>query len=254
MITERCSLKCVSCSNLMQYYDRPNDVTVDESLSDMAGLLSVVDEINEVRVIGGDPFMNKRYDEVVSGLTGNPKINRVVLYSNGIIIPTDKHLPALKNDKVFVIVTDYDDLSRNRDTIVALFKEHGIAHHVQKADGWNDCSDIGQGNRSDEQLEHMFRNCCVKNYATMIGGRLFRCPFSANADRLHAIPDFPEDHVSVRGAKDTATLKEEVRAYLYDKPFLKTCDYCNGRVFGGDGVTPGVQTAKPLAYVKYERA
>ena len=258
MVTERCSLKCVSCSNLMQYYDRPVDVSVDESLIEIDDLCTVVDEINEVRVIGGDPFMNKNYHQVVAGLVNNPKVNKIVLYSNGVIIPKDDQIPALKNSKVFVIITDYDDLSRNRDTIVKIFDEHKIAYHVQVASGWNDCSDISPNRRSDDELTHMFKNCCVKNYATVLGGNLFRCPFAANADRLHAIPDFPDDHVNLRGAsaggRDVAELKKQLRYYLTEKPYLKTCDFCNGRVFGGDGVIPGVQTKKPLEYVKYERS
>lgn len=257
MITERCSLKCVSCSNLMQYYDRPVDVSVDESLRDVEDLCMVVDEINEIRVIGGDPFMNKRIHNVVDGLIGNPKINKIVIYSNGVIIPTEAQMKSLAHEKVFVIMTDYDDLSRNRDKIVSMFRDAGVRFHVQRADGWNDCSDISQNQRTEEQLKNMFLHCCVKNYTTMLGGFVFRCPFSANADRLRAIPDFPGDRMSVRGAStgevDLTRLKADLRYYLMEKPYLQTCDFCNGRVFGGDGVIPGVQTKKPLDYVKYER-
>jgi hypothetical protein len=242
----------------MQYYERPVDVGVDESLRDVNDLCAVVDEINEIRVIGGDPFMNKRIDKVVDGLMDNPKINKIVIYSNGVIVPTKAHLKALAHEKVFVIITDYDDLSRNRDQIVKMFDDAGIRYYVQRADGWNDCSDISPSHRSEEQLAHMFLHCCVKNYTTMLGGFVFRCPFSANVDRLHAIPDFPSDRISVRGAStgntDLVKLKADLRYYLMKKPFMQTCDFCNGRVLGGDGVVPGVQTKKTLDYVKYERA
>ena len=61
IITERCSLKCKDCSNLMQYYEQPRDCNVDVLLYSIDALCAVVDEVMDFRVIGGDVKMNIFY-------------------------------------------------------------------------------------------------------------------------------------------------------------------------------------------------
>ena len=58
-ITERCSLKCKDCSNLMQYYTKPQNSEINLMLHSIKRFMSCVDNIYEFRVIGGDPFMSK---------------------------------------------------------------------------------------------------------------------------------------------------------------------------------------------------
>jgi molybdenum cofactor biosynthesis enzyme MoaA len=59
VISERCSLKCVDCSNLMQFYESPQDISFNEILRDFDALLERVNHIYEIRLIGGELFMNK---------------------------------------------------------------------------------------------------------------------------------------------------------------------------------------------------
>lgn len=87
-------------------------------------------------------------------------------------------------------------------------------------------------------------------------GKLFRCPFAANADRLAAVPDIPGDYVDLlsrKHATDDNALRREITDYVLNKDYLEICDYCKGRPLSGDEVTPAVQTAKPLAYFKHGR-
>jgi hypothetical protein len=91
----------------------------------------------------------------------------------------------------------------------------------------------------------------------MTDGKLFRCPLSANVERLMAIPKAPSDYVSVRGyAKNKENfpkLKKKLRWFLRDKPLIQACDSCNGRTYGDPEITPGIQAKKNLEYVKYDR-
>jgi len=51
----------------------------------------------------------------------------------------------------------------------------------------------------------------------------------------------------------TAT-REQIRAFLRDKPFIKACDHCNGRSYSAPVIEAAVQTKVPLRYTKYVRA
>ena len=69
MITTRCSLKCESCSNLMQYYVSPKNTDYENILESLNILSKNVDEVAEFRIIGGEPLMNKAWSDIVEGIS-----------------------------------------------------------------------------------------------------------------------------------------------------------------------------------------
>jgi len=252
IITERCSLKCRNCSNLMQYYSKPTDCNGEGLKKSLDSFLNIVDEVNEFRVIGGEPFMNKDFDLTIKRLIDEPKVKKIVIYTNGTIVPKEDKIDCLKNDKTLLFITDYGALSRNLEALTQKLLNNDISFYVQKAKGWTDCSKISKHYRDIEQQKKIFRNCCAKNTFTLSGGKLYRCPFSANADRLKAVPDFEEDYISILDkSMDVMEIKNKIREFLLEKKFLKVCDYCNGRSFGDLEIEPAIQIKKPLKYHKY---
>jgi hypothetical protein len=91
--------------------------------------------------------------------------------------------------------------------------------------------------------------------ATLSDGKLFRCPYAANAARLQAVPDYKDDYIDLfqesLDATNIGETKKKVKDYVLHKDYLKTCDFCNGRPLSGTEVPPAIQTEKPLWYHKY---
>jgi MoaA/NifB/PqqE/SkfB family radical SAM enzyme len=253
IITERCSLKCGNCSNLMQYYLKPTDCNSKGLRKSLDSFFNVVDEVNEFRVIGGEPFMNKDFDLTIKRLVNEPKVKKIVIYTNGTIVPKEDKIDCLKNDKTLLLITDYGTLSRNLETLTQKLSDNDISFYVQKANGWTDCSKISKHYRDIKQQKEIFRNCCAKNTFTLSEGKLYRCPFSANADRLKAVPDFENDYINTLNENiGVIEMKNKIREFLLEKKFLKVCDYCNGRSFGDPEIEPAIQIKKPLEYKRYE--
>ena len=48
----------------MQYYQNPVNIEKQELLNDLADLMTVADEVNEIRIIGGEPLMNKDFHDI----------------------------------------------------------------------------------------------------------------------------------------------------------------------------------------------
>lgn len=255
IITERCSLKCRDCSNLTQYYKNPKDCDIKELIESIDAFCSIMDEVNEFRVIGAEPFMNKDFDLIIDRLNDEPKVKKIVIYTNGTIIPKDEKIGCLKNSKTLLIITDYGKLSRNIDALVQELSRNKIAFYRQKPYGWTDCAKIGRHYRNIEQQQEIFKNCCAKNTITISDGKLYRCPFTANAARLRAAPDYKNDYINFlqesREAINISEIKKKIRAFLLEKEFLQTCDFCNGRSFTDPEITPAIQTDKPLEYEEY---
>jgi hypothetical protein len=258
IITEKCSLKCKDCSNLMQYYDAPVNLEDEELLQDLEDICSVADEINEIRIIGGDPFVKKDFHHVVAKAASYHNVNKVVVYTNGTICPPDEKLLAIANSKTFVFITTYGDLSRNANKLEERLIALGINYNKQPAYGWTDCADVEEKKRTEAQLLNTFKFCCAKHFTTLTAGRIFRCPFSANVERLKAIPESPEDYVDIHQVANAPldiklAIKNKLRTFLREITFINACNYCNGRTYGDPEIVPGKQTKEVIAYVKFDR-
>jgi organic radical activating enzyme len=251
VITERCSLRCRDCSNLMQYYERPQNVGMDEAIGSIDAFCAAVDDIHEFRVIGGEPFMNKNYPAVVRHLVSKENVKRIVIYTNGTIVPKGDQLAALAHEKVMILLTDYGPLSPKSAELIEVLKANNIDYFARPADGWSECASIMPHHRTEEKQKEVFASCCAKNLYTLSEGKLYRCPFVANAVRLEAIPDTQGDYVDVMSIEKLG--REHVRQQIRNLTrvdVLKSCDYCIGRPLDAPTVTPGIQAAKPINYVK----
>lgn len=246
VITERCSMKCKDCANLMQYYERPENADLNETLQSIDDLCSKMDEIYEVRVIGGEPFMNKELHLIVEAVTKKENVRKVSIFTNATIMPREHQWPSLKHPKVYFFITEYLQ-SRALQPLVAELTRKGIAYVSEKANDWTDSGSLDKRNRSKEENEQVFAECCAKNLATLADGYLYRCPFAAHARKLGATPLYEEDFREV-----SKVGKEAIRSFLRDKTMIETCDHCNGRSYGQKVIEAAIQTKIPLKYRKYE--
>jgi organic radical activating enzyme len=253
VVTERCSMKCKECSNLMQYYKQPQTYTWDDMDRSIDTFLSVVDEVNEARVIGGEPLVNKEVHKVVRKLNDSPKIKKTLIYTNATIAPRDDQMDDYKHEKTIFYITDYGPvLSKNKEKMIAQLEKHGITYYVNPAQNWTKCSTLEKKHRTHEGNKIIFEACCSKNTTTLLDGVLYRCPFSANADKLKAIPNFDQDKLDLNGA-DPNQIRKRMRPWLFEKDFIEACDHCNGRSFDDPEIVPAEQADKPLDYTQYPR-
>lgn len=245
IITERCSMKCRDCSNLMQYYELPQNADLNEIFAMIDAFCAKMDEVYEVRVIGGEPFMNKEIHLIVERLTAEPKVQKVAIFTNATIVPRETQWAGLTHEKVHFFITEYLQ-SRNLQPLIEQLEKRGIAYVSEKANGWTECGALEKHNRTVEENEAIWQACCAKNLATLADGRLYRCPFSANAFKLHAVPDYKDDYLVV-----AETGREQIKSFLRDKSYIESCDHCNGRSYGDKVIPPAIQTKHPLKYFRY---
>lgn len=251
-VTERCSLKCQDCSNLMQYYDRPQNSEEHVMFKSIEKFMSCVDNLDEFRVIGGDPFMNKEVYKVVNKLATYEKCKKIVIYTNAKIVPKNENLECLRNDKVLVYITNYGRDSIAHDALVDCLKKENINYSTFKCTTWLDCGRImPNSNKSEEALTHQFDNCCVSDLISLLHGKLYRCPFGANATNLKAIPIDETDEVNLLDESLSINeLREKIKILCYDKKYITACSYCNGRDYSVATIPSAIQTKKPLSYEK----
>lgn len=249
-ITERCSLKCKDCCNLMQYYTKPINAETQEVLDSTKKIMSVVDHLDEFRVLGGDPFMNKEMHKVVNELVKYENCDRVIIYTNATIIPKNEQLDCLRHPKVILEITNYGVESRAHEKLLELANNEGIKFSTFNCNTWQDCGTITQNsNKSIDDIKHQFNNCCNSDLVTLLHGQLYRCPFSANGENLKA---FKEDKKSIIDLRDPnlsdKELKDKIMDLYYGKEYLSACFYCKGRDYQSVNIKSATQTKTPLKF------
>jgi hypothetical protein len=252
MITEACSMKCKDCSNLMQYYSNPKNSELNLLLNSVDKIMTCVDNLFEFRVLGGEPFMNKEIGRIVKHLKKYQSVSQIVIYTNGTIIPSKENLEELKDDKILLDITNYGVLSRNHDRLIETLIREKIPF-LTTIPKWTDSGRINFKKKTIKELEFMFKNCCTNDYLTLLNGKLYRCPFSANAMNLNAIPIKNNEYINLENENNNQILKEKIRKLYYDLKYLTACNFCNGRDFTTPRIDAAIQTKEVLKISDYQK-
>ena len=242
VITEKCSLKCSQCSNLIEHYENPKDFSYDEVILSLNKLLNHVNGIFELRIIGGEPFMNREVYEIIEKLVDYNKIKRIIIFTNGTILPPKDKWKYLKNEKITFFITDYGKLSKNLDKIREKLEHENIPYKIIKTDQWSPCV-IKKHQRSDVELKEVYFQCCAKNLTTLLNSKLFKCPFIANLANLNLVKIDEEDFIDLDSLKqkDKTDSKKTLYDFLFKKSLFQSCDYCLGRLYNGKKIKAAVQ-------------
>lgn len=252
VITERCSLKCKDCANLMQYYEKPQNSDLEILFKSLDRMMECVDQIYEFRVLGGDPFMNKEMYKVVNKLSGYKNVEKVVVYTNAKIIPRDENLECLKNEKVRLDITNYGSLSSKHDEIIKLLNENNIEYETDLVELWDDIGEIKYEKKNNQQLKKVFEDCCAKEIFTILDGVVYKCPVSAHGTKLNAVPyDSKYDGVNLFDESvSIPELKTKLKDFHDNDQYVSACNYCKGRGYGAGSIKSAIQTKKPLPIEK----
>lgn len=248
VVTERCSLRCRDCSNLMQYYVSPKDEETIVQFGALDVIMEAVDYVKELRILGGEPFMNTEVYRYIERALSYDNAAMVSVYTNGTIVPQEKNLSCLEDPRVFVRISDYGKISKNLGRVQKKFEEHSIRYETTECFRWKKCDIVKLRERTDDEIGEIFDNCCAKRLYTLKNGILYGCPFAANAAALHATKrnSMDEIHTDV----PIKEIKKALR-YLVDCKWYDACRYCGGRPLNVTDIPAAIQTNKPLPYEKY---
>ena len=247
VLTEKCSLKCVDCSNLMQFYAKPIDEDYETLTRALEVFMNSVDYVYEIRVIGGEPLIYKKIDQVIKQLLNFNNYDKIHIYTNGTIILKEDKMKVFQNEKVLFRISDYGKVSRHVKRLEKSLDQLNVAYFTERITTWQDCAKIEKYERSENLNKHIFGNCCVNQCLTMLHGKLYLCPYSAHAENLKAIPKNKSDSVDLN-SKEISNFKDEISKLYFGKQYLEACKFCNGRDYNVAKVEAGVQTKEILQY------
>jgi hypothetical protein len=111
LVTEKCSLNCSHCNMFMPHYEFPIHRELDTIISDIDSYFKIVDYVSVFHLVGGEPFLYPNIENVIKHILENyvTKIDKLIITTNGTILPKDTIIQLLKDNDVILSVSDYSD-------------------------------------------------------------------------------------------------------------------------------------------------
>lgn len=224
-ITTRCTLKCAGCSNLIPCYKNKNSINSYKLLKSIDKFLEIINNIVYIRILGGEPFVSKDIIPVLKKLLKSDKIQRIELVTNGTVIPNNKELlKLLQNKKINVSISKYP--YSKIDELTKVLKENNISYKIDDIKFWLSYGRLNKRNKTIKQLKKQYRKC---NHVckSMVNGEIHLCPRSSHGKDLGVI-NVPE-HEYLNILDKTLSIKEKQQKFnkLLKKKYITACDYCD---------------------------
>lgn len=219
-LSNKCTLRCRDCNNLMPYFKSPRDLDVEKILRSLEILLAKADAVLRCELIGGEPFIAKHLYTVLDYLLNKGNVYDIKITTNGTVLPKQEYVPLLQNPKVRVEISDYGTLV-DKQKFVNYLEEYKIAYDVLGIEHWISSGMTEKRNRDVQELQKMYRKCYAGYFCkTLYEDKLFACSRASSLYALECMrePEFIE-------IKETTSI-EELKEFLI-KPYSIACDYCD---------------------------
>ncbi len=230
MITDKCSLNCINCDGYIPFHKAPQTDTVEMIIQSYEKVIDVCGEIETIDILGGEPLVHPDISQIVEYFVKDDRCGRVIIISNGTIVPDNKLTYALKSSKCTLRISDYGMYSRKKQEIVKLCIKENIRYEITNYQYWDKIPLIQETNESAEELDAKF-DACTTNTFYIKHGKIFHCTFVAGLSGLgeNLIPDFEKNYVDL--LQEDSGLRLKIAAFarqLHERKHLDACKYCPG--------------------------
>lgn len=224
-ITTRCTLKCAGCSNLIPCYKNKNSINSYKLLKSIDKFLEIINNIVYIRILGGEPFVSKDIIPVLKKLLKSDKIQRIELVTNGTIIPNNKELlQLLQNKRINVSISKYP--YSKIDELTKVLKENNISYKIDDIKFWLSYGKLNKRNKKVKKIKKQYRKC---NHVckSMVNGEIHLCPRSSHGKDLGIINVPENEYLNI--LDKTLSIKEKQQKFnkLLKKKYITACDYCD---------------------------
>ncbi len=243
VITTKCTLKCKNCANLISKYDKPYDVdekTVEQSIKNY---FQVVDYVSLFRILGGEPFCNKKLKKYLK-LLDYKKIGKTEIVTNGTLVPKDEELyKIIKKNNVVVSISNYGKYSFKLKELCEKLDKESVKYKIKDIDEyWYDYGDVINYNKSKKELRKQYRYC-DNNCKSILNGEMYYCPRYSHGYDLKLLNRNSNEYVDLINS-DKKTIKKKIRKMIMSNKPLEVCNYC---LYGTDKckkIKPAIQIRK----------
>lgn len=251
-ITTRCTLKCENCNMFMSYYENPEDFSFERIEKDIDLLFDVVDYVYNFELLGGEPFLHKDLDKILSYINDNykSKIGRLGLITNGTLNPDVKTWELLSRYGIKITISDYTEkvpYKKNLEKFIECAELYGITYLVRKDLVWSDFGFPQKKLDIKDIRKHML--CCGPVFHGLNDGKLYYCHVAWSAEKSDLYNLCDSDYINLENINrnDIKDIEKLLSYCIGDMEgeYISLCRFCGG--CGNDNralIPAGIQKGK----------
>ena len=228
ILTNRCTLRCKKCAAGIQYFSKPRDLELDRIIKDYNRAIEIIDWVDRIVLIGGEPFLFSGLNLVIEAMMANTltleKTSGVTIITNGTIVPNQELLKTISKNKISVWISNYKNKSPKVGELIEQLRKEKIEFAIMNVDRWSDVIQLVQRDTiQDKQiLLDRRKTDCVTRCRTVANGRFYLCSLLKSMDFMNFTPYDKTNYVDIYG--DDA--KERIIEMLnIDNPLPNNCSF-----------------------------
>lgn len=245
VITQKCSLRCRDCAQLIPYYKDPVHFSVESIINDLKQYAKAFDVVPEISLHGGEPFLHPDIDVICREAAAIPNIVFISFITNGTVVLPEDELQQLSACGADVHQSGgYGHLSRKRVALTEAFRRHSIYSDIMfcsPTEMWTQAPPHSKRGRSAAVNNEIYKTCTSsKTCCQIMNGELHRCSLSMHGTHQGLFPKYEDDFVRLHEPDmPDGILTTKIREFLERDQALAVCDYCDPD--GGMVVPPAIQ-------------
>lgn len=227
-IADKCNLNCASCSHFAplvkeDYYPDLNNIA-----KDMERLGKIVDYIEQIRILGGEPFLNKDWKKYLEITRCAWPYSKISIVTNGLLLSelSGEEMDFFIDNDIWIDISLYKPLWNKIDDTVAVLKKRGIRFEVNGGPVLKFTSVFDIESQDDFRKK---RYSCKASCNNLHKGKLTPCPVMMYTSFFN---EYFEQHLPVGYPINLYDEKLDYKELvdLLKKP-MPICRYCNMRSF-----------------------
>ena len=235
-LTEKCTLKCKKCNMFMTHFKNPQNQPVEAVLEDIDAYFSVVDYVKVLNLLGGEPFLYPELGKVLDYIVQKyrDRIERVIVFTNGTIVPSADLLKSMKQCAVTVQFSDYTHAvpyQKKLEQFKEVLEQEGIENYTMPWEEWGDFGfPENPNNIENEEVALCFFEGCKAPFRGIWKKRVYFCHLETSAIRAGLFEDEANDYFELT-TEDRKDIKKRYCEFDFgysEKGFITFCKQCRG--------------------------
>ena len=236
--TTRCTLNCKMCGDfLFTGGVKRRDIPFEDVCRDIDACFDLFERVEWLQFVGGEVYIYRDFAKLLDyAQKYRDRFDKLVIETNATVAPNDEEQAAMLGygEDLYVYISNYGDLSYQRDEFVKFMDANGIEHSLKKYhgedqyfDGWIDNRNPHDLKEPGDVLEVNAKNCPQNRLKNMhvYDGKLHRCSNSCFMLELGAFQPKERDFIDLRDETVSREEKREIIGEFYDYA-RQSCRYC----------------------------
>lgn len=235
VVTTNCTMKCKECNTLIPHFDQNShlkEVHPETFKSDLDKLLSAVDFIYALGLVGGEPLLNQDLPNMLAYALRQKKIKHIFIATNCTIEPSTELIQSMKHKKFAIQLSNYKNVIGSRskfDKIQSALSQEGILFSLPHGGGEGGSVFIKMPRIEETpgtNTKMDFADCICKNCAPFFDGLFLPCTVSVYIVANGNIPESIRKRVIDVRALSSEELSRRLNTFYTDDAGI-FCPYCD---------------------------